>query len=145
MSKLKLTIELVPSSSWQNNLRGILKPKMWKEIRKKVNKKDNERCSVCNSKGRLHAHEVWEYNDQSKIQTLKNIISLCYYCHGVKHFGYTTLKNSENKEKFVKHFMKVNKCDRLTFQKHLIDETGKFNERSEYEWQLDLTKLKDFE
>lgn len=143
MIGLILTIELVPSSAWQNNLRGLLKPSMWDEIRKKVYKKHNDRCLICKSKSRLHAHEVWEYDDKNHIQELKDIIPLCYLCHGVKHIGFSSLKG-ENTEKFIKHFMKINKCDRITFQKHLKKETEKFSERSKYEWQLNLTNLNKY-
>ncbi len=146
MTSLKLTIELVPSSSWQYNLRSLLKPSMWNQIRKKVYLKFNNQCAICNSKSpKLQAHEVWTYEDENHIQTLKDIIPICFMCHGVKHIGFTSLKGPENTEKFVKHFMKVNSCDRMTYQKHLKEEMGKFDERSKYEWQLDLAKLKDYE
>jgi len=145
MGSLKLTIELVPSSSWQNNLRSILKPKMWKELRDKVCKTSNDRCSICKRGGVIHAHEVWEYEDANHIQKLKDIIPLCYLCHSVKHIGFATLKGeTSTNEKLIKHFMKVNNCDRIFFQKHLKNEFNKFEERSKYEWQLDLEKLKDF-
>jgi hypothetical protein len=151
-NNLKLTIEMVPESSWNNNLRSLLTPVMWKNIRNLVLNKNGNKCLICNrtsariaygSESKLHAHEVWDYDDQNKIQTLKDIIPLCYYCHGVKHFGYSSLKS--NKEIFIKHFMKVNNCTRRVFQKHLLDENEKFEERSKYEWQLDLSKLKDFD
>lgn len=142
-NKPRLTIELVPSSSWQNNLRTILTPKMWKDIRVKVFEKYGNKCMICDRSGNMHAHEVWEYNDEKKTQQLKDIIPLCYYCHGTKHFGYSSLKG--NKEIFIKHFMKINNCNRLVFQKHLKEENIKFEDRSKYEWELDINKLKDFE
>jgi 5-methylcytosine-specific restriction endonuclease McrA len=142
----RLSVELVPSSAWQNNLRSILKPGMWEELRKKVYQKGNFKCAVCNSISILHAHEVWHFDDENKIQILSDVIPLCYMCHMVKHIGYGSLTGGKQlNEKLIKHFMKVNKCERLDFQKHFKKVTGKFNERSNYEWQLDLQKLKDFE
>jgi hypothetical protein len=141
---LKLTIELIPSSSWQNNLRNILKPEMWNEIRKKVIK--DGVCSICKTKTkRLHAHEQWKYDDNNSIQILKDIIPLCFLCHGVKHIGFSGTKGATEVEKYIHHFMKINKCDRIAYQKHLRSEIGKFNERSKYEWQLNLDNINKWE
>ena len=146
MQKLKLTIEFIPSSSWQNNLRGLLKPKMWEDIRKKVYKKNNFKCAICNQKRKLQAHEIWEFNQKKCIQKLVNIVPLCFLCHMVKHIGFAQVTGGRNlNERLIKHFMDINKCDRLTFQKHIKAEIKKFEDRSKYEWQLDLEKLKDFE
>lgn len=145
---LKLTIELVPASMWNNNLRSLLKKDMWDNLRKKVYKKYNYKCAICGSGGLLHCHEAWEYNDKNRIQKLKNIIALCSKCHAVNHIGHAGIQASKGKvnyENLVKHFMKVNNCDRLTFQKHLKLVTEKYEDRSKLEWQLDLEKLKDFE
>ena len=67
-------------------------------------------------------------------------------CHMVKHIGFAGLMDRKQlNERLIKHFMEVNKCDRTAFQKHLNEEIEKFQDRSRYEWQLDLLKLKDFE
>lgn len=146
--KLKLTVELVPSSAWYNNLRKILKPKMWESLRKNVYKKFKYKCAICMSEGRLHAHEVWQYDDQSHLQSLVDIIALCTKCHAVKHIGYAGIQASEGKlnyENLVKHFMKINNCDRQIFEKHINKASKKFEERSRYDWQLNLGSLKNFE
>jgi hypothetical protein len=146
MTDLKLKIELIPSSSWGSNLRRVLKPKMWEDIRKKVYQKNNFKCSICGEKRKLQAHEIWDFNDKSKIQKLINIIPLCFMCHMVKHIGFASLTAGKvTNERLIKHFMDVNKCDRITYQKHLKKVVADFEDRSHFEWQLDLTKLKDFE
>ena len=148
MTNLKLTIELVPQSSWQNNLRTLLKPTMWKEIRSKALNKYNNKCAICNRTGKMHAHEVWEYDDENKIQKLNDVVPLCYMCHMVKHIGFASYQMSKtggDLEKFIKYFMSINKVDRLTYQKHLTEVLKNFEERSKYEWQLDLEELKNYE
>lgn len=142
--KLKLTIELVPASSWQNNLRSLLKPQMWEKLREEVYKKYNYKCTICGNGGRLHAHEVWDYDNENHIQKLVEIIALCFKCHAVKHIGLAGIQASEEKlnfENLIKHFMKVNNCDRETFEIHQKEAFKKFDERSRYEWQLDLNNL----
>ena len=146
MSNLRLPIELIPHSSWQSNLRSILKPKMWEEIRKKVYRKNSARCSICQRTGKLQAHEVWDFNNKTKVQKLVDIIPLCFQCHMVKHIGFAQVAEGRNMhERLIKHFMEVNKCERVDYQKHLAAEVKKFEDRSRYDWQLELSKLKDFE
>ena len=145
---LKLTIELVPSSSWKNNLRGLLKPSMWKEISDMVVKKHGGKCIICGRIGKLHAHEVWEYDNKNHIQKLEDIIPLCYNCHMVKHIGFASLQQSKfgkDNERFIKHFMKVNNVGRSGYQEHLKEEIEKFNNRSHFEWQLNLENLAKFQ
>lgn len=149
MAKLRLAIELVPASSWNQNLRSLLKPQMWKSLRKEVYKKNNHKCAICGRRPggplarreKLHAHEVWEYDDKKHIQRLKDIITLCRMCHAVKHIGLSGIKAGKGKisyESLVKHFMKVNNCERGVFEKHQKEAFKKFEERSRYEWTLDL-------
>lgn len=141
MTELKLEIELVPASSWGNNLRSILKPKMWKEISKSVRKKAKGRCEICGKKSRLHAHEIWEYEDKKHIQRLENIIAICPLCHGIKHLGKSELDTTANYDRLVKHFQKVNTCDLSTFKKERTKAFKDFEKRSRHQWHLDVTKL----
>lgn len=134
----------MPASSWNQNLRSILKPKMWEELRKRVYKRFDVKCAICDSKGRLHAHEVWKYDDKNYIQKLTDILALCTLCHAVKHIGHAGIQANKGKldyEKLVKHFIKVNNCDRETFEKHKKQAFKKFEERSRYEWTLNLRSL----
>ena len=144
--KLKLIIELVPASSWQNNLRSLLKPQMWENLRKEVYKKNNYKCVICGAGEKLHAHEVWEYDDEKHIQKLVNLIAICSKCHAVEHIGLAGIQASQGKvnfENLVKHFMKVNNCDRETFEKHQKEAFKKFEERSRFDWGLDLSNYKN--
>src|SRR3972149_3120297 len=97
MKNLKLTIELVPASSWNQNLRNLLKPKTWENLRKSVYKKYNYKCAICNSGGILHCHEIWNYDDKSHIQKLKGFVALCELCHWVKHIGLAGIRANERK------------------------------------------------
>lgn len=139
--KLKLKIELVPSTAWENNLRKILPRSVWQELRKEIIKKAKNKCQICGATGKMDCHEVWKYDDKNHIQELVNLQAICSMCHMVKHFGFSTLRLHMPQEKLVKHFMQVNKCSRKDFIKHLSQETQKFNERSQYEWQISIPFL----
>jgi len=86
---------------------------------------------------------IWEYDDKKHIQMLKDLVALCSKCHAVKHIGHAGIQASEGKlnyEKLIKHFMQVNNCDRVTFDKHLAEAYKQFEERFHYDWQLDLSE-----
>jgi hypothetical protein len=141
---LLLTIELVPASAWNQNLRSILPKSAWEKIRKEVFAKSGYKCVICGSSRKLECHEVWEYNDREHLQKLAGFLALCELCHGVKHIGFTGLKSDKNKipiERYIKHFMKVNVCDRSIFNAHYKKVLRIWEKRSRFEWTLDLGKI----
>ena len=141
---MKLSIELVPSTTWCNNLRSILSKEDWDLLRKESYRLAKYKCEICGGKGDKHpveCHERWVYNDKKHIQKLEGLISLCPSCHQVKHIGFAYIKG--NGEKAKKHFMKVNNYSQIDATKYINKAFQKHEERSQYEWDIDLTFLKD--
>ncbi len=135
--KLKLTIELVPESSWHNNLRSLLPASAWDALRKKVLADYNNACALCGASGSLHCHEVWNYDDAKLVQTLTGCIALCALCHAVKHMGFSEMRSQDKKvEQIIVHFMAVNGCDRKMFEDHRREAFRVFEERSKHAWQV---------
>jgi hypothetical protein len=138
---LRLTIELVPSTCWFANLRDVLTPAAWEALRKQVIAASGRRCAICGASGRLHCHEVWDYDDAARVQTLRGFLALCATCHHVKHIGMAGILASQGKlsyERVVEHFLRVNGCDRATFQRHYREAMETWRERSRHEWVTDL-------
>jgi len=135
---LKLVIELIPETSWYNNLRSLLPPDAWHTLRKKVLETSGNKCSICHASGYLHCHEVWRYDDEQYIQQLVAITPLCEMCHAVKHIGHTKTKTKEFYEETVAHFMKINGCNRMTFEQHKNEAFTLWEERSKHEWRIDI-------
>jgi len=138
----KLYIELVPSTSWYNNMRKVSDRKDWDAIRKRVYKESDYKCSICGAKGVLHCHEVWKYNDKTKTQTLIGFEGLCVDCHMIKHAGFS-MHTEVGREKFsrkklIKHFCKVNNCSEEDFYAHEEKAFKEWRERSKYSWKVDL-------
>lgn len=143
---LPLTIELVPQTSWYNNLRQVLSKEAWDKIRKETYAEYKYRCGICHAKGRLNCHEIWEYDEKNHIQRLAGFIALCDLCHHVKHIGHASILASKGKldyERVVENFMKVNKCDRKTFEKQKQMAFDQWHKRSQEEWHVDLGKYGD--
>lgn len=145
-NELKLKIELVPSTSWYDNLRKQISKNNWDKIRKQVYSNYNHKCGICGINGRLNYHEIWEYDDKKHIQKLIGFIALCDLCHHVKHIGLAGILASEGKldyEKVVAHFMNVNNCDRKLFEQHHKEAFAQWRERSTHERQVDLGDYTD--
>lgn len=140
-----LTIELVPSSSWLENVRKICSKEQWDFIRKKVYIKAKYCCEICGGKGSAHpveAHEIWHYDDINFIQKLYGIIALCPACHEVKHIGLAEING--NLDKAVAHLIKVNKISEKKAKKYIEYAFKTWVTRSKNKWKLDLSYLKTF-
>jgi|SRR5579859_406360 len=139
----KLSVELVPESSWGSNLRSMLSRAEWDVLRKACYKKANYRCEICGGQGRQHpveCHEVWEYNDQAHVQKLIRLIALCPACHEVKHMGRAEIIG-RGPQAFA-HLLKANNWTPKQAQKHISEAQSIWEARSEFEWKLDISILK---
>ena len=140
--KQKLTIELVPSTCWFTNLRSELSTSQWDKLRKATYRKAKYRCEICGGKGDKHpveCHEIWDYDDENHIQVLKGLIALCPACHQVKHIGLAKLRGKG--EEAANHLKKVNGWNERQTQQYILEAFKIWNQRSQYQWQLDLTWL----
>lgn len=142
---LRLTIELVPINSWYANMRKVIPQASWNKLRRSVYAEYGQRCGICGFEGRLECHELWEYDDQNHIQTLRGFIALCYLCHRVKHIGLAgihALEGKLNYEEVVQHFMKVNECGRDFFEQHKKQAFEQWRQRSQHQWKVELGAYK---
>lgn len=144
--KTKLTVELVPSTCWFSNVRSTVKPAEWDKIRKLSYEKAGHKCEICNGSGKnqgykhhVECHEIWDYNDKTRVQKLLGLISLCPKCHQVKHIGRTTAIGLQAQA--FQHLESVNGWDHFDVVSHLAEAFKEHEERSKHEWKLDLSIL----
>lgn len=105
--KIPLTFQLVPESVQFKNLRSELTDTQWDII--KMNVKRPGVCACCGTKTpELDAHEVWNYNDKTYMQTLDRIIPVCKQCHKTIHIGHTQLSGEEEVKKCILWYAKQN-------------------------------------
>jgi hypothetical protein len=145
LPKPKLTIELVPSSSWFNNVRAVLTKKQWDYVKSQVFSKAYDTCEICGSIGSRHpveCHEIWSYNNKKLIQKLEGMIALCPSCHMVKHMGYTEVRGL--KVHALHHLMSVNKMTSKEAEAYIAQAFKVWAERSEKIWELDITHLTEY-
>jgi 5-methylcytosine-specific restriction endonuclease McrA len=146
---MKLTIELVPRTAWYTNVRSNVSRAEWDIIRRKSYKEANYVCEICGDNGKnqgfnhpVECHEIWEYDDKRHKQKLVGLISLCPYCHKCKHVGLAQLKGEE--DVVIKQLMSVNKITEKQALKMIDKAFDKWEERSDFEWDLDISFLKDY-
>lgn len=138
---LRLTIELVPSTVWYKNLHRLLPKKVWDNLRRSIYAECDHHCGICGAGGRMNCHEVWEYDLPRRRQILRGFVSLCNDCHMVKHIGRAQIlahKGQLDLDVLIGHFLKVNRCDRMTFEMHQSHVRHLWRERSACSWILDL-------
>ena len=141
MKKMLLTIELVPSSSFYNNVRSSVTKKQWDTIRSRVAAEAWNLCEICGGVGKKHpveCHEVWKYDSKS-VQTLERMIALCPSCHMVKHIGLAQVQGRGDQA--MKHLMKVNQLKKKEAEEYIIYAFALWSERSKYNWKLDISFL----
>ena len=137
-----LTVELVPSTAWGDNLRSILTTEMWDTLRKQTYKSARYRCEICYSKGPkwpVECHEKWHYDDVNKIQTLTGLIALCPDCHSVKHLGFSHLQG--NGQQAREHLATVNQWTQSETSQYIGLVFSQWEERSKHQWELKLDWL----
>ncbi len=142
LSKPLLTVELVPKTCWYSNVRDHVDKETWDVLRRSTYKKAGYICEICGGKGKkwpVECHEVWHYDDEKYIQTLRGLISLCPDCHQVKHIGFAGIQGKEKQAKI--HLGKVNGWPMSKTEEYLAKVWQLWSERSQYEWNLDLSWL----
>ena len=138
----KLSVELVPSTAWGHNLRSILTKEMWDTLRKRTYVAAKYRCEICFGKGPkwpVECHEVWAYDDATKLQSLTGLIALCPNCHSVKHLGFAHIndKGMEARE----HLATINQWSQSKASQYIGLVFKQWEERSKYQWGLNLDWL----
>lgn len=144
MSKYKLNIELVPSTSWYNNVRALVTPKNWEIIKDLTFKRAGHRCEICNGKGPkwpVECHEVWEYDDVNHTQTLSRTIALCPDCHAVKHMGLQMTKFPKRVPRLMKHIATVNNMNITEVNDYVTQCFHVHHQRSRYQWEVNIDWL----
>lgn len=133
---MKLKIESIPISTWGISLANRLPKNKWDDIRQKVYRGSDYRCSICNSNNMaLHAHEVWKFDDRRYIQRLERIICVCELCHDTIHFGRTSeVKDSVYVDKCIEHWCRINRKERKDFFAYLekVKETNRLRANRQY-------------
>jgi hypothetical protein len=142
LEDIRLTIELVPSTCWFNNIRTCVSKADWDKIRKSVYKNSHYFCEICAGQGQKHpveCHEVWHYDDKVHIQKLERMIALCPSCHEVKHIGLAKVKG--RLQYAMNHLAKVNDWNLIQVTRYVSQSFKTWERRSQFQWDVNLSQL----
>lgn len=141
----KLSIELVPSTSWFNNVRAVVTKKQWDYLKSQVASKAYHLCEICGGTGPKHpveCHEIWSFDNKNSIQKLDGMIALCPSCHMVKHIGFAGIQGKQAQA--LRHLMFVNKMTSKIAEAYIEAAFKVWAERSQKQWTLDISHLKEY-
>jgi hypothetical protein len=141
----RLTVELVPKTSWYNNVRALVDELGWDRIRRQMYRQADYRCEICGGRGPEHpveCHEVWRYDDQTRVQRLVRMIALCPSCHGVKHMGFARVRGRSAQAR--EHLARVNGWTPEQTSAYINEAFRVWAQRSQGPWTLDLEGLRPY-
>jgi hypothetical protein len=139
----RLTVELLPATTWGSNLRSALRQTDWNRLRKSAYAAANNRCEVCGGVGGQYpvaCHERWQFDDAACSQRLVGLIALCPDCHDVKHFGRA---NEQGRGPLATlHLCDVNGWSIARGQEYLTLAFALWKLRTKRTWEIDLSWLR---
>lgn len=136
--------DMLPSSSWESNLRTALTDKEWDRLRKFCYQAAGNTCIACGSRGEPHveAHEAWSFDEKTGIQKLKGLLCLCPSCHKIKHLGYS--RRVGLYEQVKRKLLWLNDWTEGDFSKAIAAMQETQERLSALEWKLDITFLQKY-
>ncbi len=142
-----LFVELVPRTCWFTNVRTCVSERDWERLRRMITGRAGQRCEICGEvEDRaqqlwLEAHERWQYDPDTGVQTLRRLICLCSACHLSTHFGYANV-TGRAREAFD-HLCAVSGMTAEQANYHIATAEQLWIDRSRRSWRLDLRMLTD--
>ena len=143
----RLSLELIPQTSWFSNLRTTLTAEQWNLVRKDAYKKSNYKCKICGGVGEKHpveAHEIWSYqiNEEGRyVQKLTDVVALCPACHQVKHAGFANMNG--HIDKVSERLTDLNNWDEEDTEEYMDAQFKIWEERSDIMWDMNTDWLVD--
>ncbi|MFF3843363.1 DUF5710 domain-containing protein [Streptomyces sp. NPDC001930] len=137
-----LFVDLVPRTCWFTNVRSCVAQADWERLRRMITGRAGQRCEACGAgedrpaRRWLEAHERWTYDATTRVQTLKRLICLCTDCHTVTHFGLAQVRGIEDRA--FAHLVKVTGMGEPQAREHVRTAFAVWEDRSRYDWELDL-------
>jgi len=135
-------VQLVPATSFGQNLRALLCEADWDRLRRATYRAAGYRCEVCGGRGPDHpveCHELWVYDDQAHVQRLERLVALCPDCHAVAHIGHARVTGRDRAAR--NHMARVNGWTGSQVDGHLAKAYTVWERRSRHPWSLDLEHL----
>jgi len=142
-----LFVDLVPESCWFTNVRSCVDKTDWDRLRRMIYDRADNQCEACGARRDpaaqvwLEAHERWSYDDTTRTQRLRRLVTLCSPCHLATHFGFAQISGKDAQA--LSQLMTINNWTRQAANDHVAAAARRWAVRSKHDWHLDLTMLTD--
>lgn len=136
--------DMLPTSSWESNLRFALKPEEWDRLRRFCYQAAGNACVACGSRGEPHveAHEGWSFDEKTGVQKLKALLCLCPTCHKAKHLGFAN--RIGRLQQVLARLQWLNDWDDVQLRQGLAAVEARQEALSARTWTLDLSFLRSY-
>jgi Domain of unknown function (DUF5710) len=140
-----LFVDLIPQTSWFENVRKAVDPADWDRLRRMVYRRAGYRCEACGTaqdRGRgvvMEAHERFAYDARAAIQRLVRLVCLCRWCHTAAHMGLAGLRGVQDEA--ITHLMAVTGMNPAEAFTHVDEAFERWTRRSAIPWQVDLSLI----
>jgi hypothetical protein len=134
-----LVPEMLPVTTWEDNLRTRLTTEHWDRLRRYCYRAAGGVCEICGCKndGPLECHEEWKFDDVNKVQKLKRLLALCTLCHKAHHLGFA--RRTGIYLDVLAHLKWVNGWSDAQLNPALAEAEDICDERSRHTWKLDIS------
>ncbi len=141
---VRLTIDLVPETSWVRSLRAELGRADWRRLERLVIDAAGGRCEVCGrcEAGALECDELWTFDEPGRVQHLERVLALCSACGEVRHIDLAARIGTADRA--VRHLAAVNGWDEPVATQYVADVHERWERRSRHPWSVDLGRLRDY-
>lgn len=133
------SIEMIPATSHQFNLRLMMPVLQWKKLRLYVIERCGARCEFCEGQYNLEAHERWDFDESAKRQTLKRLMCLCKSCHLGVHIGLAGQLGYYDITK--QHVLNVTGWTTDEFKQHVDKARDRYKRLSKLKWKIDTSMV----
>lgn len=133
-----LSVGLTPRSVSGKSLATMLTVDEWNTIRHDVYAKYNHACPYCSAPAD-RVNVLWDYNMNTRIQTLVGIEANCPQCGLTSH--YQAVKTDMTDDMVHQHLMQVNGWTLAQVEEHLAQVMAEYETRSAVAWTMDASWL----
>lgn len=133
--------EMLPVTTWEQNIRHNMGPAVWDRLRRHAYKAAGFRCEVCGDPGKLEAHEAWRLINETSVQKLERILALCPLCHKAHHLGIA--RRLGMLPDVRQQLNRVNCWSDAQTAAAIQDAYETWEQRCEWPWTVDLSWLYD--
>ncbi len=133
-----LFVDLIPQTSWFQNVRAAVAPADWDQLRRMVYRRARYRCEACGISGvRLEAHERFTYDARAGVQRLVRLLCLCEWCHIATHMGMAGVRGVQDLA--FGHLTAVTGMTEEQAEEHVDAAFARWAQRSRIAWRVDLS------